>query len=215
MKNKLFSNGIAVVSLIAAGLALTSAKSQAHGHQHADVFGRIMHKPKASSGSSLNITTLGAADSKTFYAAGSGSAFLNPPPEPVAVLPTPTSLGYGPACLDCDSTNATHQPSSFTHPTPTPQLELQALKVQDGQLASLSNRRRKGYRSFHNSGKDEAYPANGLGPASTGTISAKISGTYWLIQRSPQTTKLKSFFQQILHLMEKIYRKLVPERKVN
>ena len=70
MKNELFSNGIAVVSLIAAGLALTSA----HGHQHGEVFGRIIHKSKASSGSSLTFTTPGAADSKAVYAARSGVA---------------------------------------------------------------------------------------------------------------------------------------------
>lgn len=65
MKDTLFSNGLAVISLITAGLALTAnAKHQAHGHQHDDIFGRIMHKSRASSGSSLNITTVGAADSK-------------------------------------------------------------------------------------------------------------------------------------------------------
>lgn len=76
MKNKLFSNGLVIVSLITAGLApTTNAKLQAHGHQHGDVFGRIMHKRTASSGSSLNITTLGAADSKTRHAAGPGFAY--------------------------------------------------------------------------------------------------------------------------------------------
>ena len=65
MKNKLSSNGLTVLSLVTAGLVLTTnAKLQAHGHQHNDVLGRIVHKSKASSGSSENITTLGAADSQ-------------------------------------------------------------------------------------------------------------------------------------------------------
>ena len=77
MKNKLFPDGLAVVSLITAGLALTvNAKPQAHGHQHGDVFSRIMHKSTtASSGSSLNITTCGAADSKLHHAARLGFAY--------------------------------------------------------------------------------------------------------------------------------------------
>lgn len=76
MKNKLLSNRLAVVSLITAGLALTTnAKLQAHGHQHGDVFGRIMHKSTASSGSSFSITTLGAADSKPHHAARPGFAY--------------------------------------------------------------------------------------------------------------------------------------------
>ena len=65
MKNKLISNGVAVIALITAGLVLTSAKPQAHGHQHADVFGRIVHRSKASSGSSFLPTPLEIADSKT------------------------------------------------------------------------------------------------------------------------------------------------------
>ena len=66
MKNTLFSDGLAVVSLITAGLTLTAnAKIQAHGHQHGDIFDRIMHKSTASSGSSFNITTLGTADSRS------------------------------------------------------------------------------------------------------------------------------------------------------
>lgn len=180
---KHFPNGVAVISLITAGLALTSAKPQAHGHQHADVFGRIMHKAKASSGSSLNLTNLGAADGKTFCAVRrSGGSILTSPPEPVAVLPTATGISCGPNYFggDYDPTNVTHQSSPFTDPTPIPRSQLQALKVQDGQLASLSSRRRKGYRSSHLSAKDEASPASELGPASTSTISAKTSGTYWL-----------------------------------
>ena len=181
-KNKHFPNGIAVVSLITAGLALTSTKPQAHGHQHADIFGRIVHKAKASSGSSLNLTNLGAADGKLFCTVRSRGSILISPPEPVAILPTTTGISCGPNYFggDCDSTNVTHQSSPFTDPTPIPQSQLQALKVQDGQLAGLSSRRRKGYRSSHLSAKDEASPASELGPASTSTISAKTSGTYWL-----------------------------------
>lgn len=180
MKNKLFPNGIAVASFIAAGLALTSAKPQTHGHQHADVFDRIMHKAKASSGSSFNLTNLEAADSKTFYAARSGGAILTFPSEPVAVLPTATGISCGPTCFggNCDPTNATHQSDPFADPTHIPQLQLQGLKVQDGQLASLPSRRRKGYRSSHLSAKNEASPASELGPACTSTTSAKTSGTY-------------------------------------
>lgn len=182
MKNELFSNGIAVVSLITAGLALTSAKPQAHGHQHADVFDRVMHKAKASSGSSLNLTNLGAADGKTFCAVRSRGSILTSPPESVAVLPTATGISCGSSCFggDCDSTNVNHKSSPFTDPMPIPQLQLQALKVQDGQLASLSSRRRKGYRSSHLSAKDKR-TASKLSPASTSTISAKTSGMYWLI----------------------------------
>lgn len=72
----LLSNGLAVVSAIAAGLALTTnAKLKDHGHQHGDVFGRFLHKSTASSGSSLSITTLGAADSKLYYTARFGFAY--------------------------------------------------------------------------------------------------------------------------------------------
>lgn len=183
MKNRLFSNGIAVISLITAGLALTSAKPQTHGHQHAGVFGRIMHKAKASSGSSLSFTNLGAAVGKTFCALRSGDSILTFHPEPVAVLPTATGISCGPDCSrgDCDSTNVTHQSGLFADPTPISQLQLQALRVQDGQLASLSSRRRKGYRSSHLSANGEASPATEVGPASTSTILAKTSGTSWLI----------------------------------
>lgn len=186
MKNKLFSNGLAIVSLITAGLALiTNAKLQAHGHQHGDVFGRIMHKPKASSGSSPSITRLGAAESKTLYAARSGVAVLIHPSDSVAVLPTASGIARGPDCFggDCDPTNATHQSNPFMHPTPVPQLQLQALEVQDGQLNTLPSRRRNRYRSPQTFGKDESAPITELSPASTGTMSAKTSGTNWLTYR--------------------------------
>lgn len=160
MKSTLFSNGVAVFSLVTAGLALTTnANLRAHGHQHGDIFGRIMHKPKASSGSSLDITTLGAADS------------------PVVAIPTATGIALGPGCFggDCDPTNATHHSKPFTHQTPVPQLQLQASEVQGGQLASLPSRRRNRYRMLQTSGKDEAAPIIKLGPSSTGTMLAKTS----------------------------------------
>ena len=178
MKNKICSNGIAVVSLLAAGLALTSA----HGHQHREVFGRIIHKSKASSGSSLTFTTPGAADSKAVYAARSGVAVLISTPVSVAVLPTPTGITRGPDCFgaSCDSTNASHQSTSLTHPTPVPQLQPPAFEVQDGQLASLPVRQLARYRSSQTSGKDEVSPTGELGPTSTATMLAKAIGTYWL-----------------------------------
>lgn len=182
MKSTLFSNGVAVFSLVTAGLALTTnANLRAHGHQHGDIFGRIMHKPKASSGSSLDITTLGAADSKALYAAKSGVAVLSHPPGPVVAIPTATGIALGPGCFggDCDPTNATHHSKPFTHQTPVPQLQLQASEVQGGQLASLPSRRRNRYRMLQTSGKDEAAPIIKLGPSSTGTMLAKTSGTYW------------------------------------
>ena len=75
MRNNLLFKDLAVVSLLTAGLALTTnAKLQGHGHQHGDVFGRIMRKSTASSGSSLNHTTLGAAGCKPYHAARPGSA---------------------------------------------------------------------------------------------------------------------------------------------
>lgn len=180
MKNALFSNGLAVFSLVTAGLALTTnAKLQAHGHQHGDIFGRIMHKPKASSGSSLGITTLGAADSKTVYAARSGIAVLSNPADSVAVTPTATGIAVRPGCFggNCDPTNATHHSKSFTHPTPVPQLQFQASAVQGSQLASLPSRRRNRYRMWQISGEDGSAPNTELGPASTGTMMAKTSGT--------------------------------------
>ena len=185
MKNKLLSNGLAVVSLITAGLALTTnAKLQAHGHQHGDVFGRIMHQTKASSGSSLKITTIGAADCKPHHCP-SGVAVLIHPPDFVAVLPTATGVARGPDCFDgdYDPTNATNYSNPCTRPTPVPQLQLQALEVQDSQSASLPSRRRNRYRTLRTSGKDEAAPIAELGPVSTGTTFAKTRGTYWLTYR--------------------------------
>ena len=181
MKNTLFSNGLAVVSLITAGLALTTnAKVQAHGHQHGDVFGRIMHKPKASSGSSSNITTVGAADSKAPYAARSGDDVLNYPSDSVAVLPTATGIAHGPHCFGghCHPANATHQSHHFLHATPVPQSQLQALEVQDGQLTTLPSRRRNRYRNLQTSAKDVAAPVTEVGQASASTMLAKTSGTY-------------------------------------
>ena len=180
MKNKILSNGIAVVSLIAAGLTLTSA----HGHQHGEVFGRIVHKSKASSGSSLTFTTPGAAGSKAVYAARSGVAVLISTPASVAVLPTPTGVTRGSDCFgaSCDSTNATHQSTSLTHPTPVPQLQPPAFEIQDGQLASLPIRQMTRYRSSQTSDKDEVSPATELGPTSTDTMLAKAIGTYWLFR---------------------------------
>ena len=178
MKNKLFSNGIAVVSLIAAGLALTSA----HGHQHDEVFGRIIQKSKASSGSSLTFTTPGSADSKAVYAARSGITVLISTPASVTVLPTPTDITRGSDCFgaNCDSTNATHQSNSLTHPTPVPQLQPPAFEIQDGQLANLPIRRMTRYRSSQTSDKDEVSPTTELSPTSAGTMLTKAIGTYWL-----------------------------------
>ena len=172
MKTRPFSNGLAVVSLITAGLALTSAKPQAHGHQHADIFGRILHKSKASSGSSLGTSLLGATDSRTIRSARSGVAVLIYSPESVTLLPTATGAGREPDCFgeDCSSTNATQPSNPFTHPTPGPQIQLQAFGVQDGQLAGLSSRRRNRYRSSQTSENDEASPTTEIRPASTGTM---------------------------------------------
>ena len=177
MKNKLFSNGIAVVSLIAAGLALASA----HGHQHGEVFGRILIKSKASSGSSLTFTTLGAVDCEIAYAVRSAVAVLISDPASVAVLPTPTGNTRGSDCFgaNCDSTNATHQSNSLTHPTPVPQLQPPAFEIQDGKLAGPPIRRMTRYRSSQTSDEDEVSPTSELEPISTGTILAKAIGTYW------------------------------------
>ena len=176
MKHKLFNNGIAVVSFIAAGLAPTSA----HGHQHGEVFGRIIHKSKASSGSSLAFTTPASADSKAVYAAESGVAVLIFTSASVAVMPTPTGIARGSDCFgaSCDSTNATHQSNSLTHPTPVPQLQPPAFEIQVGQLAGVPIRRMTRYRSSQTSDKDEVSPTSQLGPTSTGTMLAKAIGTY-------------------------------------
>ena len=80
MKNKIFSDSLAIVSLITAGLVMTTnAKPQAHGHHHGHASGGIVHKQIASSGSSLNITTLGAADSNIPYSARFGGYHTNLP----------------------------------------------------------------------------------------------------------------------------------------
>ena len=179
MKNKLFSNGIAVVSLIAAGLALTSA----HGHQHGEVFGRVIQKSKASSGSSLTFTTPGLADGKVaVYDARSGVAVLISIPASVVVLPMPTGITRGSDCFGtkCDSTNAIHQSVSLTHPTPVPQLQPPAFEIQEGQLAGLPIRRMTRYRSSRTSDRDEVPPTTELDPTSTRTMLAKATGTYWL-----------------------------------
>lgn len=181
MKHQVFSNSLAVASLITAGLVLTTnAKLQAHGHQHGDVFGRIMHKPIASSGSSSIITTLGAAASMTLRIARPGVAVLILHPGSVALLPTATGRASGPDCFggDCDPTNVTHHSNPFTHPTPVPQLQIQALEVQDGQLASLPSRRRNRYRVSQTSAIDEAAPVTELSPVSTDPMLAKTSSMY-------------------------------------
>ena len=73
MKINLFSHHLTVVSLITAGLTLTThAKLLAHGHQYGHVFGRIVHKQTASSGSSLNDNPLGAVDRKPHLAVRTG-----------------------------------------------------------------------------------------------------------------------------------------------
>ena len=189
MKSKLFSNGLTVVSLITSGMPLTTdAKSQAHGHQHDDVFGRIMHKSAASSGSSLNVTTLGTAHSKTLYSTRAGIAVLADSLDSVAVFPTATGVPSGTDCFhgSCDPKNAMYHSNPFTHATPVPQLQLHALEAQDGPLASLPSRRRNRYRAWQTSGKDEATPITELDPASTGTMLAKSSGTcsltYWSLR---------------------------------
>ena len=191
MKSKLFSNGFVVVSLITAGLAPTTrAGPQAHGHQHGDVFGRILHKSKASSASSFNITSLGAAHSKFFYAAISGVAVLIYTLDSAAVLPTATGITRGSDCIggDCVSTNVPNHRNPFAHPTPVPQLQLQAFELQAVQLPRLANRRRSSrYRSSQISVEDAASPATELGPASTGTMSEKTSGTYCLTYRRLQS----------------------------
>ena len=182
MKNALFSNGLAAFSLVTAGLTLTTnAKLLAHGHQHGDILGRIMHKPKASSGSSLGITTFGAVDSKTLYTARSGVAVLSRPPDSVAAIPTATGIALGSGCSggDCDPTNATYHSKSVTLPTAVPHSHLQASAVQGNQMISLPSRRRNHYRMWQTSGEDESTPSTELGPASTGTMMAKTSGTYW------------------------------------
>ena len=175
MKNKPFSNGIAIVSLIAAGLALTSA----HRHQHGEVFGRIIHKSKASSGSSLNFTTTGSVDSKAVYAARSSLAVLISTPASVAVLPTPTG-GFHCSGANSYTANATFQSNCLTHPTPVPQLQPPAHEFQDGELASLPSRRMTRYRSSQTSNEDEAPPTTDFGLTSTATMLANTIGTYWL-----------------------------------
>ena len=162
----LFSNGLAVVPFITAGLILTTnAKLQAHGHQHGGVFGRIVHKSKASSGSSLNVTTLGGTNL-------TGS---------VAVIPTATGIAR-PHCFGetCESTNSTKPLGPSMHPTPVPQFQLQTLRVQDGHLSSLPSLRQDRYLASQYLGKDIASPITGLGPAATGTTLVKTSGKYSL-----------------------------------
>ncbi len=59
MKANLFGPGTALLLLVTVGLASTAkVRLQAHGHQHGDVYGRIMHKPTASSGSSFLVTAI-------------------------------------------------------------------------------------------------------------------------------------------------------------
>ena len=185
----------------------TSAKPQSHGHQHGHVFNRVLQKSQASSGSSLNTATLGAADSKALYAA-SCVAVLIDLLESVDILPTTTGTAYGPNCFgrDCDATNSTHYSNHFTHPTPVPQLQPQASKVQDGQLASLLSLRSDRYRVPQISGIDEASRPTGLGLASPGPMPVKIKGTYW-----PLTVDhgADHFSQQILHQLGSVYGKPV------
>ena len=184
MKTQFVSNGLAVISFITAGLALTSsAKPQAHGHQHGGVFGRNMHNSKVSSGSSLNINTLGAADSQTLYAARSDVAVLIYPLEFVAVFPTATGTTRGSNCLgaDCDSMNATYYSRPFARPTPVPQLQLQPLEAQGDQSADFSSRRRNRYRTSEATGKAEASSTTHLVPASTSTEPAQASSKFRLI----------------------------------
>ena len=55
MRSKLFEELLLFTALVLSGL--TQNCSAAHGHHHNDVLNRIMHKPTASSGSSLNSTS--------------------------------------------------------------------------------------------------------------------------------------------------------------
>lgn len=57
MKTKILPCGSAIVLVATIGLFTTAnCRIQPHGHQHGDVLGRILHKPTASSGSSIVVT---------------------------------------------------------------------------------------------------------------------------------------------------------------
>ena len=180
MKNTLFSNGLAIISFITAGLALTTnAKIQGHGHLHGDIFGRIVHKSKASSWSSSNATTLGAPDSQMFHVVSPCVAVLNNPTESATILSTATGISGGPDCFgeNCVPGNATDHSHPPKHSTPVPQVPVPTLEAQDGPFAGLPGRRRNRYLTSQTPDKVERSPITVLGSGSTEIRLAKTSGT--------------------------------------
>ncbi|KAL9102038.1 MAG: hypothetical protein Q9163_002771 [Psora crenata] len=122
MKINSFVDGIAVISLIAGELATTAAA--AHAHHHGEIIGRIMHKSKASSGSSSSVTTVDSS---------------NGPSHPQATISVVSVR-----CLHdgCDAAGAIFEPVPLTHATPVPQeLHTQALHLQQVDTQATPTRR--------------------------------------------------------------------------
>lgn len=139
MKAKALPNGSAILLVLAVGLDSTaSGRIQLHGHQHGDVLGRILHKPKVSSGSSILMT---ATDRETRLPC-MVTATLTEGTDLVASLPNPTEIVNDARCLgaECDLLNVTNRLHVSPRITTVPQVQLKDLELRDPQL---SNRRRQ------------------------------------------------------------------------
>lgn len=140
MKAKAIANGSAILLVAAIGFdSIVSGRIQSHGHQHGDVLGRILHKPKASSGSSILVT---ATDRETRLPC-IVMATLTEITESIVTLPHPTETAIGARCFsaECDLLNVTTRLHVFPHVTTVPQLQGMDLDLRDAQLSTRCRRR--------------------------------------------------------------------------
>ena len=104
MKFNHVTHGVAVLSLVSG--RLVSTVNAAHAHHHGDLLGRIMHKGKASSGSSSNVVEgdlMGGNQHRALNFTGAAELTLLDPS-----LPQPTILMEPVVCVDkdCDPLDA-------------------------------------------------------------------------------------------------------------
>lgn len=137
MKVKAFVHGSTIVLVAVLELNSTvNGRIQLHGHQHGDVLARILHKPTASSGSSILVT---ATDRETRLLCKI-MALLTGAPESIATLPDPTEIAH---CFgaDCILANVTIHSQISSRVTPVPQIQVNDSDFGDAQMSSRHRQR--------------------------------------------------------------------------
>jgi hypothetical protein len=134
MKVKPFVHGSTIV--LVAALGLVNGRIQLHGHQHGDVLARILHKPTASSGSSILVT----ATDREIRLLCKVMAMLTRASESIATLPDPTEIAH---CFgaDCSVPNVTIHSQISSRVTPVPQIQVKDLNLGDAQISSRHRQR--------------------------------------------------------------------------